>query len=286
MEYATCRLAFTPNAQSLWRGNYRVRLRPPDERSVQVASLPRDMQGSEYRAWVRGAVNPGHDPLVVFGPGVLGLNPEAIGELASWLQLDSVGLVTGKILHADGRLLHGGMTLRRDGTPLFLFEGFPGDEPGYMAVTSIVRNVSVVHPCCFAIRRDVWTALGGLDAEFTSGYARWTSRCVRVIAAGAAFSIPSRSSLHAAIGRRASSFPSRTGRFFGFAGGNGWKGVILATTRRCRSNTMTCAWAALCHTATGFSCADSASRRYSRKLLPAMKPSRMESAMPWKIQRP
>ena len=170
MEYATCRLAFTPNAQSLWRGNYRVRLRPPDERSVQVASLPRDMQGSEYRAWVRGAVNPGHDPLVVFGSGVLGLNPEAIGELASWLQLDSVGLVTGKILHADGRLLHGGMTLRRDGTPLFLFEGFPGDEPGYMAVTSIVRNVSVVHPCCFAIRRDVWTALGGLDAEFTSGY--------------------------------------------------------------------------------------------------------------------
>lgn len=157
--------------KSLWRGNYRVRLPPPDERSVYVASLPRDALDRGYCNCVREALNRGsHDVLVVLGPGLLGLNADAIGELTSWLQLDGVGLVTGKISTSDGRLGHGGMTLRRDGTPLSLFEGFPSDEPGYMAVTSIVHNVSIVHPFCFAVRRELWTALGGLDEDFMSGY--------------------------------------------------------------------------------------------------------------------
>lgn len=154
--------------KTLWRGNYRVRLKPLPESEYAVLQLK---NSENYAQQVNQAFtqHPEIKALVVLN--VTPLAEDAIAELTGWLQIPEVGFVTGKVLNAENCLLHAGLVLRNAAAPLPIYTPFPESIAGYMAVTAIVRNVSVPHPTCCAIKRELWLQVSGLDENYSGEYA-------------------------------------------------------------------------------------------------------------------
>ena len=152
--------------KNLWRGNYQVHLSPPATNSYQILTLTTldDYAGQVNRAF---ETNNNVDYLVVLDSNVQVFDKETLPELTAWLQIDAVGIVTGKVLDEQGQLLHAGLVQRPNGIPLAVYAGFPESTQGYMAVTNIVRNVSTPHPLCCVIKRRLWQRLEGLSIDYT-----------------------------------------------------------------------------------------------------------------------
>jgi glycosyltransferase involved in cell wall biosynthesis len=153
----------------LWRGNYRVQLEAPRRWRIGLLQLNSLTQACDYGRKVNQYFQATPcDALVVLGPGVTPHN-EAIDELVSWLQIEAVGMTSGKILDTGGQLLHAGLLFAPDGSLVSPYRGQPETEPGYMAMTTVNRNISTPHPFCVAIRHSFWQALGGMDSNLFSG---------------------------------------------------------------------------------------------------------------------
>lgn len=150
----------------LWRGNYRVKLRDP-ERPVQILrwSSTEHCQADIAQA----QLHPDQD-IVILGEDVQAMDEDSVMELSRWLQIEGVGLATGKLLHGE-HLVHAGLVQRPSGEPLALYAGHHESNPGYMAVTASVRNVSSVHPACCVIRHSLWQQLGGLNPDYQGPHA-------------------------------------------------------------------------------------------------------------------
>jgi len=161
----------TENHQ-LWRGQYRVQLAPLAADRYQIVPIQADQP---YAQQVQAAFAKYQQRslagLVLLGDTVTALDESAIAELVSWLNIPAVGLVTGKLLDTAGQLYYAGWVHRPNGIPLAIYQGCDESTPGYMAVTSIVRNLSAPHPDCVVIRRSVWQQLGGFDNQYTGHYA-------------------------------------------------------------------------------------------------------------------
>ena len=157
----------------LWRGNYRVRLRPPSKNTFGVLSVDHWTQADDFAQSLSQKFKAAADReyLIVLGSDILPEDEHAFQELISWFQIPEVGIVTGKIIDGQKRILHAGIVHRPDGIPLCIYEGFPETTPSYMGATSIVRNVSGPHPACFAIRRTLWDSLMGLKPDYSGPHA-------------------------------------------------------------------------------------------------------------------
>lgn len=167
--------------RALWRGNYRVRLEAPPADDYR---LLRWDYGDGWAARLNAAIAATDTPYVILlGPKVSALAADSLRELLSWLQIPELALIGGKVLDEQGRLLHAGLVLREQAPPLSLYAGHPEDNPGYMAVTAMARNVSAAHPACCALRRDTWQQLGGLDETY-QGPLVWIDFGLRALAAG------------------------------------------------------------------------------------------------------
>ncbi len=151
----------------LWRGHYQVKF---DSSAVNYHILQLDSL-QNYASQVNQAFIDTESDLVILGPNVEAVNEESVIELVAWLQIDEVGIVTGKIIDTQGNLLHAGLVQRSNGIPLALYAGFPEDTPGYMAVTKIVRNVSSPHPACCVLKRSLWQDLDGLNTNYNGPHA-------------------------------------------------------------------------------------------------------------------
>ncbi|SLM29979.1 putative glycosyl transferase (Group 2 family protein) [Desulfamplus magnetovallimortis] len=155
---------------TLWRGHYRVQLDGPSSDDISVHYIENDFPLDQYVTRVNKEFSASSKkrPFLLFvGQGLTASDAmAAYKEMASWLQVEGVGIVTGKIVDAKKRIVHAGMVQKSDGVPLFTYEGADASVPGYIAATAVVRNVSAPHPWCFAVRRDVWDSLGG----FARGY--------------------------------------------------------------------------------------------------------------------
>lgn len=157
-----------------FRGHYRPVLPVSDPARVEVLRPTAPAQPAGYARWLQSAMAriPGQrDLCLVLAPGLEPRTSDAVEELLKWLALPGVGIVTGRLSCNDGRLLHAGLVHRTSGVPLALYQGFPGDEPGYMAYTSVLRNVAAPHPWCFGFRRGLWDALGGLSSQYSGPHA-------------------------------------------------------------------------------------------------------------------
>ena len=153
----------------LWRGHYQIHLPPLPPDSYQILSLN---TLHDYATQINQAfehhINANY--LVILGTNVQ-VDNEALTELTSWLQIEAVGIVTGKVVDTQGQLLHAGLVQRPNGIPLSVYAGFPENTPGYMAVTAIVRNVSAPHPACCVVERGLWQRLGGLNTDYIGPHA-------------------------------------------------------------------------------------------------------------------
>lgn len=161
----------------LWRGHYRVRLTPPEKQSIALFEIDAELPVDSYVEYIEESIASVKDQeIIIFKNSNLTDVPEngeepPDMELASWFQIPDVGLVTAKIVNEKGRLVHAGLVQRNDKDPFSIYEGFPEDEPGYIASTMVVRNVSAPHPFCFAVRRSMWENMGGFNRDFKGPHA-------------------------------------------------------------------------------------------------------------------
>jgi hypothetical protein len=104
--------------------------------------------------------------LVLLGPGSRP-RPGWLGELVSQSARPEVGVVGGKVISRWGRVLHAGylLCLDRDPPVLDAHRAIPERARGHFGRASLVQNLLAVSPDCMAFRRDIFDALGGLDAR-------------------------------------------------------------------------------------------------------------------------
>lgn len=158
--------------KTLWRGNYRVQFAPMPASQYVVIPLE---AGQHYAEQVNHAfeTHPEAKALIFLAANVNPLAETAYTELLGSLQIPEVGLVTGKLLNSAQQFIHAGLVLRKSGEPLSLYQGTAAHIPGYMAATAILRNVSIPHPACYALKRQTWAQLNGLNPHYHSVYSLW-----------------------------------------------------------------------------------------------------------------
>jgi GT2 family glycosyltransferase len=95
----------------------------------------------------------------VIAPGWL----EAMLEHA---QQPDVGAVGAKLLYPDGRVQHAGVVLGIGGVAGHAFKLLGGDEPGYLGLASVTREVGAVTGACMMSSRAAFEVVGGFDERF------------------------------------------------------------------------------------------------------------------------
>jgi GT2 family glycosyltransferase len=124
---------------------------------------------------------------------VLLLNNDTIIVSRTWLtelvgacRLPGVGAVGAKLLYADGRIQHAGVTMGVHGLTGHAFEGrldrYTPVETGFFA--HVPRNVTAVTAACMLTRRQTYLDVGGFDEEELAVAWNDTDFCLRLGAHG------------------------------------------------------------------------------------------------------
>ena len=88
-----------------------------------------------------------------------------LDEMVALAWLPDVGAVGAKLLYADGRVQHGGVVLGTGGVAGHSFHFLDRDDPGPMGRAVLTSAVSAVTGACLAMRRDVFSEIGGFDEQ-------------------------------------------------------------------------------------------------------------------------
>ncbi|HET7218703.1 MAG TPA: glycosyltransferase [Vicinamibacterales bacterium] len=109
------------------------------------------------------------------------ISADWIESMLEWAQRPDIGCVGAKLLFADGRIQHAGVTLH-DGSA---FHPGYGQRPNATTwlESELVRNVSAVTAACLLVRRSVFEEVGGFDESFPVAY-NDVDLCVRIMARG------------------------------------------------------------------------------------------------------
>jgi glycosyltransferase involved in cell wall biosynthesis len=146
--------------RSLWRGNYQLEFDPSVVSSVKEIIFDDSPQVVDSIA--------GKQLLFFRNTAYESDNSNSINELASWLAVKGVGIVSGKCVSASKKNIYAGAVMGSNGNVLFPYRGEAITEPGYMAITQIVHNISVPDCNCFMVRPEVWEELQGFDKNYQS----------------------------------------------------------------------------------------------------------------------
>ena len=103
------------------------------------------------------------DILLLLNNDVAVLQPDWLTELVSQAIQPGVGAVGAKLLYADGRVQHAGLTTDFTGLPRHLLRYAPGDVAGPFELLGVAREVWGVTGACLAIPRQVFSSIGGLN---------------------------------------------------------------------------------------------------------------------------
>ena len=112
------------------------------------------------------------------------IEPGWLTELVSIAVSPEVGAVGAKLLYPDGTLQHGGVVLGAGGIAGHSHLGIARDDPGYFARMTLTHQVSAVTGACLAIRKLVFEATDGFDAERLAVAFNDIDLCLKLGAAG------------------------------------------------------------------------------------------------------
>ena len=97
------------------------------------------------------------------------IEPQSLLEMVGLAQDPTVGMVGAKLLFEDGRLQHGGHVYNQGYISHAMFH-WPGDHPGPYRLLAVERECSGVTAAAALLRRDVFDAVGGMNAAFAVNY--------------------------------------------------------------------------------------------------------------------
>lgn len=129
-----------------------------------------------------GAVHATHENLVFLNDDMQCLSENALAQLTAVLDEPGVGMVGAKLFFEDGSIQHGGH-LHDLGDNRINFYGARANESGTDGALLINREVSGVTGACMAIRRSVFSNLGGFSELFPNSY-NDVDLCNKVTGAG------------------------------------------------------------------------------------------------------
>lgn len=129
---------------------------------------------AQAKGSILGLVN---NDIVVISPGWL-------TEMVSWAAQDDVGCVGAKLYYGNDTIQHAGVILGIGGVAGHSHKHFPRDSPGYFGRLKLLQNLSAVTAACLVVRKSVFEAVGGLDAENLAVAFNDVDLCLKVRAAG------------------------------------------------------------------------------------------------------
>jgi GT2 family glycosyltransferase len=107
--------------------------------------------------------------------------PHWLDELVASLRADpSIGLIGSKLLNTDGTLQEAGGIVWRDGSAWNFGRGSDAASPEF----NYLKDVDYVSGAAVAVRKSVWTSLGGFDEIYAPAYCEDTDLAFRVRALG------------------------------------------------------------------------------------------------------
>jgi len=159
--------------KSLWRGNYQVDLPLPPQNEIGHIILPTHLAPDQYAATILASPVLKDPPPYIFiqWEGYIDKEDHGARILASWLDLEHIGMASGCLTNEEEKFIYAGMIYNEEGKPTAPYAGYDSTEPGYMAATKTARNISAPNPYSVMIKRELWQQLNGFDAQFLGAYA-------------------------------------------------------------------------------------------------------------------
>jgi len=160
--------------KNLWRGNYQLDLVCPDINEIEVITIGSAIAKDVYTVFIKQSLQQADTEkpfIALLSDTLTPVAGNALCHLAAWTKMSGVGLASGSIITDNNLIEYAGATYHKQGDVLIAYQGCSVDEPGYMAVTRLARNVSAPHPYCVVIRRDLWLQLNGLNSDYHGYYA-------------------------------------------------------------------------------------------------------------------
>ncbi len=159
--------------KSLWRGNYQVELPLPPQNQIGYIILPTQLQPDQYATTILANPVLKDPPPYIFiqWEGYEAKHSNSARILASWLNLENVGMASGCLISEEDKFIYAGMIYNDNGKTFAPYAGYDSSEPGYLAATKTARNISAPNPYSVLIKRELWQHLGGFDTQFHGAYA-------------------------------------------------------------------------------------------------------------------
>ncbi|MCY4258335.1 MAG: glycosyltransferase [bacterium] len=90
-------------------------------------------------------------------------HPDWLQNLVGWAQCPEIGVAGLQLLGTDGMIQHGGVVIGMTGLAGHLFCGMAPHSESLMGPTDWTRNTVAVTGACLAVRRSVFSEVGGFD---------------------------------------------------------------------------------------------------------------------------
>jgi GT2 family glycosyltransferase len=124
-----------------------------------------------------------HPLLLLLNDDVAPIAPGWLKHMIGHLTDGEIGIVGPRLLYADGTVQHGGVLLGLAGMCDHASRNLPGESAGYRGRAVLDQEMSSVTGACLLIRREAFTAVGGLDESYPSAF-NDVDLCLKVREAG------------------------------------------------------------------------------------------------------
>lgn len=109
---------------------------------------------------------------------------EWLREMVGWALRDEIGAVGARLLYANGRVQHAGVTLGINGLAGHAHRFLEATHPGYMRRLQCHQRVSAVTAACLVVEKRKFDSVGGFDSENFAVAYNDVDLCLRLAEAG------------------------------------------------------------------------------------------------------